>query len=91
MQGQPKVPEGWSIQSVEFHRGFAYWGLWALYLLSSMMPGVNPTVPAGDVSYTLRRIADGTLKTIRLSGDHGPDDLLKTMQLIEAGQRPREG
>ena len=91
MQNSPAVPEGWSIQSVTFHRDLAYWGLWALYMLSSMMPGVNPESPAADVSYVLRRDADGTLKTIRLSGDHAPDELVKTMQLMEAGAGPRQG
>ena len=79
------VPEGWSIRAVRFHHDFAYWSMWALNFLSSLMPGVSPTAPAADVSYTLYRKADGALKTLRLSGDHAPDALVKTMLLIEAG------
>jgi hypothetical protein len=78
------VPEGWSIQSVKFHHDFVYWSMWALHFLSSLMPGVSPTPPAADVSYSLRRNADGALKTVRLPGDHAPDALVKTMLPIEA-------
>lgn len=82
------VPEGWSICAVKFHHDFAYWSMWALHFLSSLMPGVSPTAPAADVSYTLCRKADGVLQTLRLPGDHAPDALVKTMLLIEAAQGP---
>jgi hypothetical protein len=78
------VPDGWSIRSVTFHHDFVYWGLWALDFLSSLLPGLSPTPPAADVSYTLRRNADGAVKTVRLPGDHAPDALVKTMLLTEA-------
>lgn len=80
------VPEGWSIRTVTFHRNFAYWSLWALNFLSSLMPGVSPTPPAADVSYTLCRKGDAALQTIRLPGDHAPDALVKALPLIEAGR-----
>ena len=80
------VPEGWSICAVKFHHDFAYWSMWALHFLSSLMPGVSPTAPAADVSYILCRKADGALQTLRLPGDHAPDALVKTMLLIEAGR-----
>ncbi len=85
MQRDLVVPEGWSVQSVKFHHDFGYSALWILHLLSSLMPGVTPTPPAADVSYTLCREADGALQTLRLPGDHAPDALVKTMLLIEAG------
>jgi hypothetical protein len=78
------IPEGWSLQTVKFHYGVIYWGSWALDILSSLMPGVNPGPPAADVSYTLQRNADGKVKTVRLNGDHAPDALAKTIQLLEA-------
>jgi hypothetical protein len=84
MQKVPVAPEGWSILSVKFHYGFGYWGLWALDFLSSLMPGVSLTPPAADVTYTLRRDADGASETVRLSGDHAPDALAQTVRLIEA-------
>lgn len=84
MQRNLIVPEGWSIQSIKFHRDFIYWSLWALNFLSSLMPSVNPTPPAADVSYTLRRDKDGAVETVRLNGDHTPDALAKTMLLTEA-------
>ena len=84
MQRDPVAPEGWSILSVKFHHDFGYWSLWALDFLSSLMPGVNPTPPAADVTYTLRRDADGASETVRLSGNHAPDALVKTARLIEA-------
>lgn len=83
MQNDPSVPEGWALQSAHRHHDVVYWGLWALWILSSLMPGVNPTPPAADVSYTLRRNADGKVRTVRLSGDHSPDALDKTLNLIE--------
>lgn len=83
MQQAPIIPEGWSVQSVKRHHDVVYWSLWALHLLSSLMPGVNST-PVADVSYTLRRNADGNVKTIRLSGDHAPLALAKTIELLEA-------
>jgi hypothetical protein len=84
MQKVPVAPEGWSILSVKFHYGFGYWGEWAFHLLSSLMPGVSLTPPAADVTYTLRRDADGADETVRLSGDHAPDALAQTVRLIEA-------
>lgn len=78
------IPEGWSLQSVKRHHDLVYWGMWLLHVLSSLMPGVSPTPPAADVSYTLRRETDGKVETIRLDGDHTPDALSKTVQLIEA-------
>jgi hypothetical protein len=84
LQQNPVVPEGWSIQVIKFHHDFAYWGMWALNFLSSLMPGVSPTPPAADVSYTLCRRADGAVQTLRLPGDHAPDALAKAMLLIEA-------
>jgi hypothetical protein len=84
------IPEGWSVQSVKRHHDLVYWGMWALHVLSSFMPGVNPTAPAADVSYTLRRDMDGEVKTIRLDGDHAPDALSKTVQLIEAQTADQE-
>jgi hypothetical protein len=84
MEDNPIVPEGWSLQGVKRHHDFVYWSMCALHVLSSFMPGVNPTPPAADVSYTLRRRADGKVETIRLYGDHAPDALSKTVQLIEA-------
>jgi hypothetical protein len=84
LQQNPVVPEGWSIQATKFHHDFAYWSMWALNFLSSLTPGVNATPPAADVSYTLRRRADGVLQTLRLPGDHAPDALTKAMLLIEA-------
>jgi hypothetical protein len=78
------VPVGWSLQGVKRHHDLVYWSMWALHLLSSLMPGVSPTPPVADVSYTLRRSADGKVATIRLDGDHAPDTLSKTVQLIEA-------
>ncbi len=85
MRNEPIIPEGWSLQKVKFHYDVIYWGSWALHILSSLMPGVNPGTPAADVSYTLRRDADGKVETVRLSGDHAPDALAKTIQLLEAG------
>jgi hypothetical protein len=79
------VPDGWSVRSIRYHHDFAYWSLWALDFLSSLMPGVSPTRPTSDVSYTLCRQADGAIRTLRLPGDHAPDALVKTMRLIEAG------
>lgn len=84
MQNDPIVPEGWALQGLKRHHDFVYWGAWALHLLSSLMPGVSPDPPAADVSYTVRRTADGKLETVRLSGDHSPDALAKTIQLREA-------
>jgi hypothetical protein len=84
-QRDPVVPEGWSILSVKYHHDFGYWGLWALHVLSSLMPGVNPTPPGADASYSLRRNADGATQTVRLSGDHAPDALARALRLIEAG------
>lgn len=89
MQRNLIVPEGWSIQSIKFHRDFIYWSLWALNFLSSLMPSVNPTPPAADVSYTLRRDKDGAVETVRLNGDHTPDALAKTMLLTEADRGTR--
>jgi hypothetical protein len=85
------VPEGWSLRTVKFHHDFAYWSSWALDFLSSLMPGVSPTPPAADVSYTLCRKADGALQTLRLPGDHAADALVKTMLLIEAIPTPARG
>lgn len=84
MQNDPIIPEGWSLQSVKRHHDVVYWSMWTLALLSSLMPGINPTPPVADVSYTMRRNADGNVKTLRLSGDHPPDALAKTMYLLEA-------
>jgi hypothetical protein len=84
MQNDPGVPDGWALQSVRWHHDVVYWGMWVLWLLSSLMPGVNSTPPAADVSYTLRRNADGTVRTVRLSGDHLPDALVKTLNPPEA-------
>lgn len=64
--------------------------MWALNVLSSFLPGVSPTPPAADVSYTLYRETDGALRTIRLPGDHAPDALLKTMLLVEAAPSPQK-
>lgn len=79
------VPDGWSIRAIKFHHDFSYWSMWTLDFLSSLMPGVSPTRPTADVSYTLCRNADGALQTFRLPGDHAPEALVKTMLLIEAG------
>jgi hypothetical protein len=84
MRNDPILPEGWSLQSVKRHHDVVYWGMWALEFLSSLIPGVNVTPPAADVSYTLRRNADGKVTTVRLSGDHLPDALAKTIYLLEA-------
>lgn len=79
------IPEGWSLQSVKRHHNGVYWIMWGLFLLSSLMPGVSPTPPAADVSYTLRRSADGKVQTLRLDGDHAPDALSKAVHLLEPG------
>ncbi|MGO9135047.1 MAG: hypothetical protein ACLP8A_13525 [Methylovirgula sp.] len=84
MQSDPIIPEGWSLQSVERHYDVVYWGMWALHFLSSLMPGVNPTPPVADVSYRLRRNADGKVETVRLEGNHAPDALAKTIELLKA-------
>lgn len=84
MRNNPIIPQGWSLQKVKFHYGVVYWGSWVLHILSSLMPGVNPDPPAADVSYTLRRNADGKVETVRLDGEHAADALAKTIQLIEA-------
>lgn len=84
MRNDPIIPEGWSLQKVKFHYDVIYWGSWALHILSSLMPGVNPGPPAADVSYTLQRKADGKVETVRLDGDHAADALAKTVQLLEA-------
>ncbi len=84
MQKDPIVPEGWSVQGVKRHHDVVYWSMWALHLLSSLMPGVNPAPPVADVSYILRRNADGKIESVRLSGDHAPDALAKTIELLEA-------
>lgn len=62
------VPEDWALQDVKRHHDVVYWSMWALHLLSSLIPGVNPTPPVADVSYTLRREADGKVKTFWLNG-----------------------
>lgn len=85
MRSEPIIPEGWTVQKVKYHYDVIYWGSWALQLLSSLMPGVSVDPPAADVSYTLRRDADGKVETVRLSGDHAPDALAKTIQLLQAG------
>ncbi len=84
MQNDPIIPEGWSLEKVKFHYDVIYWSAWALHLLSSLMPGVSPEPPAADVSYTLRRNADGKVETVRLSGDHAANALAKTIQLLES-------
>jgi hypothetical protein len=84
MQSEPIIPEGWSLVSLRRHHDVVYWGLWALHFLSSMMPGTNSTPPAADVTYTLRRNADGKIETLRLSGDHAPDGLAKAMDMLQA-------
>lgn len=84
------VPDGWSIRAIKSHHDFPYWTMWALNVLSSLMPGVSPEPPAADVSYTLCRKADGALRTLRLPGDHPPDALIKTMLLIDAGTGARD-
>jgi hypothetical protein len=86
MRNDPIIPAGWSLQKVKFHYDLIYWGSWAFNILSSLMPGVNTDPPAADVSYTLRRNADGKAETVRLSGDHAPDALAKTIELLEAGR-----
>ena len=88
MLNDPVVPEGWSLQSVKRHHDAVYWGLWALHMLSSLLPGASPTPPTADVSYTLRRDADGKVKTVRLDGDHAPEALAKTINLLEAKAGP---
>lgn len=84
MQNDLILPEGWSLRSVKRHYDLVYWGLWVLHFLSSLMPGVNPTPPAADATYSLRRNADGKLETLRLSGDHAPDALVRTIDLLKA-------
>jgi len=84
------VPDGWCIRTFTFHHDLAYWSMWALNFLSSFLPGVSPTPPAADVSYTLCRKVDGALRTIRLPGDHAPDALAKTMLLVEAVPRAQK-
>jgi hypothetical protein len=84
MQHDPIIPDGWSLRSVKRHHDVVYWGMWALQALSSLLPGISPTPPVADVSYTLRRNADGNVKTVRLSGDHSPDALAKTIEAPEA-------
>jgi hypothetical protein len=84
LQNDPIIPEDWSLQRVKRHHDVVYWGTWALELLASLLPGISPTPPVADVSYTLRRNVDGKVETVRLSGDHPPDALAKTIQLLEA-------
>lgn len=83
MQNDPVIPEGWSLVKVKRHYDVVYWGTWVLELLSILMPGVRPEPPMADVSYTLRRNADGKVETVRLSGSHAPEALAKTIELIE--------
>jgi hypothetical protein len=84
MQNTPIIPEGWSLEKVKRHYDVVYWALWALHVLSSLMPGVNPTPPVADVSYSLRRNSDGKVETVRLNGDHAPDAVAKTIDLLKA-------
>jgi hypothetical protein len=84
-QQELSVPEGWSLVAVKFHHDLVYWAMWGLHILSSFMPGVNPTPPAAEVSYTLCRKGDTALHTLRLPGDHAPDALAKALSLIARG------
>ncbi len=76
------VPDGWSVQSTKRHYDIAFFGTVAIHLLiAALMPRLAPPWPPADVSYTLRREADGTLITVCLDGDHAPEALVEYLQL----------
>jgi hypothetical protein len=84
----PVVPEGWTIQATEYHRSLGYWFLVICDLLLSLgsrpMPPASSSSDPGDVTYTMRRDADGLIRKIRLRGDHAPDALAETIGLIQS-------
>ena len=85
------VPEGWSVQGVQYHRGFAYWASLILDLVSlspSRLASVSPSGQLPDATYTVRRDADGAIRTIRLRGDQPRDALAKAIQPIESDAAP---
>jgi hypothetical protein len=82
------VPEGWSIQSTKRHYDMVFFGTVALSLLIGLIPQLAPPWPPADVSYTLRREADGKLITIRLDGEHSSDALVEYLRSSGATSTP---
>jgi hypothetical protein len=74
------VPEGWSIQSAKRHYDIAFFGTVALHFLIALIPQLATPWPPADVSYTLRRDADGKIITVRLDGEHSPGALVEHLR-----------
>jgi hypothetical protein len=83
MQGELIIPEHWSVQGIKYHHSFFYWTSWMVYIVNAAMPGVDAVPPYADVTYTLRRTADGRTETFRLRGDNAPDALLKKIEALD--------
>jgi hypothetical protein len=71
--------EGWTVQKIQYHRGFGYWAFLIFDLFASSSPtradATFPARHAADITYTVRHDADGSIRKIRLRGDHSRDAL----------------